>query len=106
VKTDVRTARPAGTPFVVDGRLYRPAQDCSDEYGGAVVLNEVELITPNGYHERAVKVLRPGRGWAYERGLHTVSAFGDHLLVDAKRRVFVPRATLFELQARLRRRSP
>jgi len=106
VKTDVRSARPAGTPFVVDGRLYRPAQDCSDEYGGAVVVHEVELITPERYHERAVNVLRPGRGWAYQRGLHTVSAFGDHLLVDAKRRVFVPGASLFELRARLRRRSP
>ncbi|MFX8406684.1 hypothetical protein ABTL65_19795, partial [Acinetobacter baumannii] len=27
VKIDVRSARPAGTPFVVDGVLYRPAQD-------------------------------------------------------------------------------
>ena len=106
VKTDVRSARPAGTPFIVDGRLYRPAQDCSDEYGGAVVVHEVELITPERYLERAVNVLRPGREWAYPSGLHTVSAFGDRLLVDAKRRVFVPRASLFELRARVRRLLP
>jgi hypothetical protein len=106
VKTDVRSARPAGTPFVVDGQLYRPAQDCSDDYGAAVVVNKVQLITPERYHERPVNVLRPGRAWRYQRGLHTVSAFGDQLLVDSKRRVFVPRATLFELRARLHRRSP
>jgi len=33
VKPDIRSARPAGTPFVHDGALYRPAQDCSRTYG-------------------------------------------------------------------------
>ncbi len=29
VKADLCSSRPAGRPFVVDGTLYRPAQDCS-----------------------------------------------------------------------------
>ena len=39
VKRDLRSARPAGTPFVHEGCLYRPAQDCSHVYGGQVVIN-------------------------------------------------------------------
>ena len=39
VKTDVRSARPAGTPFVYQGELYRPAQDCSRTYGGSIVIH-------------------------------------------------------------------
>ena len=30
VKVDVRSSRPAGTPFEFEGQLYRPAQDCSE----------------------------------------------------------------------------
>ncbi len=35
VKCDVRGSRPAGTPFVHGGELYRPAQDGSKRYGKA-----------------------------------------------------------------------
>ena len=48
VKIDVRSCRPGGTPFWVGDYLFRPAQDCSREYGGAVVVNQVELCTPDG----------------------------------------------------------
>ena len=41
VKADAGSARPGGLPFVHEGVLYRPAQDCSRTYGGALVLNRV-----------------------------------------------------------------
>ena len=45
VKTDVRSSRPAGTPFVSNGVLYRPAQDGSDSYGGSITINRVDRLT-------------------------------------------------------------
>src|SRR5207247_10317157 len=36
VKIDVRGTRPGGPPFVADGALYRPTQDCSKMYGWRV----------------------------------------------------------------------
>src|SRR5262249_2987347 len=36
LKRDAATARPAGRPFAIGNRLYRPAQDCTATYGGAV----------------------------------------------------------------------
>ncbi len=53
VKTDIRSARPAGTPFVVDGTLYRPAQDCSQTYGGRVIINRVVTLSPLAFREEA-----------------------------------------------------
>jgi len=43
VKTDVRSARPAGTPFEHEGRLYRPSQDCSRTYGGRILVDRQSI---------------------------------------------------------------
>jgi hypothetical protein len=88
IKTDVRSSRPAGTPFVHDGKLFRPAQDCSSTYGGAIALNEVEVLTPNRFRERVVHVIGPAPRSPYPAGCHTLSAMGPQTLIDGKRRVF------------------
>lgn len=100
VKLDHRSARPAGTPFVHEGALYRPAQDCASGYGQAVVLNRVELCTPDSYREQIVAECRPDPRGLNPHGLHTVSAWGERTLVDGKRYVFSPR----ELGRKLRQR--
>jgi hypothetical protein len=89
VKIDVRSARPAGAPFSVDGVLYRPAQDCSTTYGARVVINRVALLTPDDFSEEAVASVDPDPRGPYPDGLHTLSALGDRTLIDGKRRVFV-----------------
>lgn len=101
VKVDVRSSRPAGTPFVVDGVLYRPAQDCSATYGGAIALNRVDLLTPDRFRESCVAMVRPQPSWDGAKGCHTLAAAGDVTLVDAKWHVFSPPAALGEVRARL-----
>ena len=93
VKTDVRSSRPAGTPFVHDGCLYRPAQDCSKTYGGAVVINQVRKLTPTEFEEEPVANVDPDRHGPYPHGLHTLSAWGQRTLIDGKRRRFMPGAS-------------
>lgn len=83
--SDVGGSRPAGTPFVHDGRLFRPAQDCSRRYGGSVVIHEVERLSPHEYRERPVQRVRPDRRGPYPHGLHTLAAVGDRTLVDGMR---------------------
>jgi len=92
VKTDVRSSRPAGTPFMYKGHLYRPAQDCSRVYGGRVVLNRLEELTPTEFKEEPEAVIEPRPDSSYPDGLHTVSAAGDITLLDGKR--YVPRRSL------------
>lgn len=103
VKTDVRSARPGGTPFVHEGELYRPAQDCSTTYGGAVSINRVDTLTLDMFSESVVRVIEPDPSGPYPHGVHTLSAAGPFTLLDAKRRVTNVRETRTELAARLRR---
>lgn len=86
VKTDVRSARPAGTPFVHEGRLFRPAQDCSTHYGRATVVNQVTVLTETEYEENPVSEVRPSSGTKYDYGLHTVAAVGNRTLIDGARK--------------------
>ena len=59
VRSDVRCARPAGRLFFKNGRLFRPAQDCSRRYGYAVVVNEVMTLSRTQYRERVVSQIEP-----------------------------------------------
>lgn len=91
VKCDVRSSRPAGTPFLAeDGALYRPAQDCSRVYGGAVVLNRVIRLTPDEFEEEVVARVQPDPAGPCPDGMHTLSAVGDLTLVDGKRHELLP----------------
>ena len=104
VKTDARSARPGGTPFVSDGRLYRPSQDDSHGYGGRVVVNEVEVLTPRAFVERPIRWIEPPHGSPYPDGLHTLSGAGTRTLVDGNARHFVKETFQRDVAARLGRR--
>jgi hypothetical protein len=99
VKTDVRSSRPAGAPFVHAGRLCRPAQDCSVTYGGAVVVNHIRRLTPTEFEEAPVVTVDPDRRGPYPHGLHTLSAWGQRTLVDGKRRRFMAGASWWRVRA-------
>jgi hypothetical protein len=85
VVSDARRARPAGRPFVHRGRLIRPAQDCSARYGGRIVFNVVEVLTPEDYRERPEGALGPD--WAPMPNLaaHTYTFDGEWEATDGLR---------------------
>ena len=99
LKTDVRSSRPAGTPFLHGDRLYRPAQDCSQTYGGAIVICHVQRLTPTEFVEEPVARVAPDRRGPYPHGLHTLSAWGQRTLIDGKRRRFIPWASCWRLRS-------
>ena len=103
VKIDVRSARPAGTPFVRDGVLHRPAQDCAGGYGRRVVINRVIALTPTEFEERPAAYVEPDARGQYPDGVHTLSAFGGRTLVDGKRHRFAPAAFAATLRSYARR---
>lgn len=103
VKTDIASSRPGGTPFVYNGKLYRPAQDCSQVYGGRVIINEIVALSPDDFEEKPVAVVEPDRKGPYPKGLHTLSALGDITLVDGKREKFIFSAVVMSTKKFLRR---
>jgi hypothetical protein len=88
VKSDVSNARPAGAMFVWEGKLYRPAQDCSVYYGSATVINEVKVLTETDFQESAVSRVDPLINGLYNYGLHTLSQVGDWTLIDGAQKEF------------------
>ena len=83
IVSDLRRARPAGALFVEDGRLYRPAQDCSGEYGSAIWLHRVDALDERTYRETPVRHIdaswHPGATCT-----HTLSRGGGFDAIDAR----------------------
>ena len=85
VVSDARRARPAGRPFLHDGLLIRPAQNCSGRYGRQVVFSVVEQMDPDRYSERPDGSLGPE--WAGRPNLaaHTYTFDGEWEATDGLR---------------------
>ncbi|HMR31939.1 MAG TPA: hypothetical protein PKA13_12470 [Geminicoccaceae bacterium] len=105
VKIDCRTSRPGGRPFVHGGSLYRPAQDCSLSYGGAIVLNRVVELTPHRFVEEVAARIEPDPNGPYPHGLHHFVPWGDVTVIDGNRRHLGAGTVARWLSYRLRSRS-
>lgn len=88
VKCDVRSARPAGRPFPLDGKLIRPAQNCSKTYGGEIVFNQIQVLTEGDFKEEVIGSLGPSQGSRYPEGLHHIDHLDDLVCIDGKRHTF------------------
>lgn len=88
LKCDVTSARPAGKPFTLNGKLYRPAQDCSETYGGAITILEIIDLSPTTFHEVPVLYIHPDPAWPYPDGIHHLIVEDGRIIIDAKRRRF------------------
>jgi hypothetical protein len=69
----------------MDGKLYRPAQDCTRTYGGRVVLHEITALDRTSFEEEQVAVVEPDPAGPYPLGLHTFSPLGQAAFIDGKR---------------------
>jgi hypothetical protein len=81
VSSDVRTSRSAG-PIMVDGnRIVRSTQDCSNHYGYAFRLNEINRLDPDGFSEATFATVEPHhvRGLA---GIHAYHRWGAIEVID------------------------
>lgn len=84
--SDVRKARPAGKIFTENGKIYRPSQDCSITYGWGFDVNEITLLSENGYDEKTCDEVRPD----WDRNIlavHTLSRADSFTVIDACRKV-------------------
>jgi len=89
VKVDVRSSRPAGNPFVLNGDLMRPAQDCSLRSGRRVCINKVLKLNPTDFVEIPYAILNPAFNSNYKQGMHTFNALNQVIIVDGKQERFI-----------------
>jgi len=92
VVTNIKTARPAGKFFVVKGTLFRPAQDNSSTYGKRIVINKIDCLTPNRFHETEAAEIHPPRFTGkFTKGIHTINLINGYVVIDIKRfTLFLP----------------
>jgi hypothetical protein len=82
IVSDAKRGRPAGRVLTIDGRIFRPSQDCSRHYGYGIDLNEISSLSDSEYVERQVLSVRPG--WDNQaRGTHTFVREGQLTMIDA-----------------------
>jgi hypothetical protein len=72
ITTDVRYARSAGAIQRIDNRLLRPVQDCSENYGRRIHIEEILRLTPDAHESRPVHTIEPD----WEKGLEGVHTYG------------------------------
>lgn len=76
--------RSAGTPYIRDGVLYRPAQDCAGVYGRRTIVNRVDVMTAEMFSETECATIEPG--WRRDvLRTHTLSLREGWRAVDALR---------------------
>ena len=107
IRQDVAGGRPGGTPFVVDGRLCLPVQDCSRTYGGAIRILHFSRLSPTSIETELGPPITAPAATTYRDGMHTLAACGPVTLMDAKKIDRTGRGWLIDLRRKLLpRRAP
>jgi hypothetical protein len=82
VISDARRARPAGAIIRCGGRLIRPSQDCSQRYGYAIRLNEIQTLSDESYRETEIGRIEPTWDWRI-CAVHTIAHVPGLTMIDA-----------------------
>lgn len=80
--SDAKAARPAGNIFKYDGKLFRPAQNCTKVYGYGMQIREIITLTETEYEEKQVQSIYPN----WEKDLiatHTLNHVNKLTVIDA-----------------------
>ena len=86
VRIDRASSRPGGAPFLHEGVLTLPVQDCSRTYGGAIRLLRILELSPERFvAEAGEPIAPPASADPFTDGMHTLSACGPATLIDVKR---------------------
>lgn len=89
VKTDIRSARPAGTPFRHKGSWYRPSMDYAEKIEGRIFINRVLKLSKTEYDEIPVKVIDPYTDTRFSDKIHTLCEAGEYTIIDGGREAFI-----------------
>lgn len=89
VKTDITSARCAGTPFVYKGDLIRPSMDYSEKIEGRIILNKVLSLSITDYEEVSIKTIEPYKKSSFPDKIHTLSSAGNYTIVDGCKEFFI-----------------
>ena len=89
IKTDIRSARPAGTIFSEQGEIYRPAMDYSEKVEGRIIINRITKISTTEFEEEVHNIINPYRDTYFSDKIHTLGACGPYTVIDGAKELFI-----------------
>jgi hypothetical protein len=98
VKTDIRSARPAGTPFRHNEDLYRPSMDYAEKIEGRIYINKIITLSKTAYAEIPVKIIDPYTDTRFSDKIHTLCDAGEYTILDGGREAFIFGSVYFILR--------
>jgi hypothetical protein len=83
ITNNIENLRPAGSIFVENNQIYRPAQISSpNEYGKAIAINKINILDERNYNEEMIKKIEP---WEKDiKGIHTLNHENGLTVFDSK----------------------
>ena len=96
IKFSSNIARNAGSWFKYKGKYYRPAQDCEESYGKAVILQEVVLDEEGNIQMKGIRRIESTNP-SYQLGCHTLNICDDIMVFDAKAYRFPRLRAIYQL---------
>jgi hypothetical protein len=79
-------ARNGGAIFNYQGHLYRPAQDCTDNYGDGISIMRIESLSQTSYIETLAKSIK----FSDSFGPHTINFAENIAVFDSYEKIFDP----------------
>jgi len=82
IKTDVRSSRSAGKPFIHNNNIYRPSMNYEDKNEGSITINLINDLSKNSYKETSVKSIMPFQKSKFSEKTHHLFSTKNFLLID------------------------
>ena len=95
ISDDVSAARPGGKFFEYNGDIIRVSQDCTGDYGVAVVFSKIEKCSENEYAEKKIERISPNDVTINKKsvsGIHTYNGNNELEVIDIHVKGFNPLA--------------
>lgn len=108
IKKGLDGIRSAGNLFVVDGTLYRPSQNCANEYGESITLNRIIELSTQSFIEEYYMTLAINKNNLNNRNIHTIHTINQMngiILVDGIMLAFRPIYQIKEFLKRMFKRQ-
>jgi hypothetical protein len=91
VKNGLDETRAAGSFIETEGELFRPTQNCSNEYGESITINRVTRLDETGFSEEPHMIIKAGEREIGENGIHnihTINVLDDLIILDGMKWTF------------------
>jgi len=82
VKTDIRSSRSAGNPFIYNNNIYRPSMNYEDKTEGSITINLIVDLSKTSYEEISLKSIFPFKKSRFPDKTHHLFSSKNFTLID------------------------